>query len=755
MFKVGLKKKKKGKKKKDQELFTEEELEQYKRAHQFDQEIRQEASASTATESTSTATEEHPEKSENDDEWKQFAALTTGIDSILKKTQGDLDRIKETSFFKRVAPKRPEPVAVEEAPKVEEKPPTPEEEKKVKQLLNAVVELSDSEPESDHDVAFETDYIDQELPLAYVEDLEDDQDQGPDPFDTGYAERVIKGPEVSNRGKKIINIGSAVQVLTGKVEVSAAASKQRRARRGIQNLLLESFEVTEEAAAAAAAESEESVAKTLLDEPAELDADAPIDLSVSLHLKLKKSEQGEESVKSPEISDDILKVVEFKVRSTTPKTVVEEEDSTDWAEFEIQRDTKDKPSASPKKSQGASSNLAVLLGEDESEEEEEVDPFDTDYVEKIVPKPIDYDDDFDPREKSPSPEPKEEEEDDFDFDPRAGEEVDIFDTSRASRVLNSTLLTVEKKDLLSTSQTDITSALAPTADIIDTEEEIDPFDTSAVDAIVAPGKAELKFLEKELLESDDEFDPRAGEEKPSAEELRRRKSSLSLTLSTPKGGVSFIVPTPDLLKAEEQSGKIQKPLTPYYHRESSLVLEDEIPEEDPFDTSYVSVVPTTIELDILEKEILKQPTTLKQSLSDPDFDPRAITPEPARSAEDLLHASEHHDIKVLTPARGDSIVDDSEVDPFDTSAIAYQPGTVELKLLEDELIEKKPEPVASTDILSDTQDNSIYDKILTPQPTASIDIEADDDIDPFDTSFVSNLQPGETEIKLIENELIN
>lgn len=803
MLKLGLKKKKKGKKKKDQELFTEEELEQYKREHQHHPPAETSASAAVTTAAEEEQSQQQSDvlvgHDEKDEEWSKFALLTTGIDSILKKTQGDLDRIKSTSFFKRVAPPRPkEPEVVEEV----KKPETPEEERRVKQLLGAVVELSDSEEESDHDdVDFETSYIEKvqtgELE-AYVADLDEEEDQGPDPFDTGYADRVIKGPEVSARGKKIINIGSAVEVLTGKVEAAnQSIVRQRRARRGIQNLLLESFEANEEEKSPNLLEGEQSegapaVAKTLLDEPAELDVNAPIDLSVSLHLKLKKQGGDENDSKEPEISDDILKVVELKVRSTTPQ-FVQEDDSADWAEFEIKKEeSADKPArplASPRKVklQTPASNLAILLGEDESPEDFE-DPFDTTYVEAIIPKPIEYDDDFDPRAAAEAAEAEErarvEAEDaeraaaaaaeaeankvsDDEFDPRADEEIDIFDTSKASNVLKvfqSTSLTVERKqqDLLSTSQTDISSiapTLAPSGELVDAEEEIDPFDTSAVDALVKPGKTELKFLEKELLEDEDDFDPRAGEEKPSIDDLRRRKSSLCLQLSTssPKIGVSFAIPTPDLLKIDaESSGKNQKPLTPYYNRNSSLALEEELVDEDPFDTSYVNVEPTTVELDILEKEILEQPA---QSLSDDDFDPRAVTPEPPRAnkpAEDLLLASDSHNTKVLTPARGDSltVADDSEVDPFDTSTVSYKPGTVELQLLEDELIEKRPEPPASNDILSDTQDNSIYDKILTPQPS-SVDIEAEDDIDPFDTSFVTNLQPGETEIKLIENELIN
>lgn len=337
-------------------------------------------------------------------------------------------------------------------------------------------------------------------------------------------------------------------------------------------------------------------------------------------------------------------------------------------------------------------------------------------------------------------------------------------------------LTVAKNDLLSSSHGDLASiapTLAPSAQEQEEEEEIDPFDTSAVDKLVAPGKTELKYLEKELLEekkkqeslSDDDFDPRAEEEepRPSVEALRQRKSSLSLHIpgsSAASKLVSFSVASPDLLKVDsDASNRNQKPLTPYY-RESSHSLEEEIA-EDPFDTSFVpAIAPTSVELDLIEKEILTKPQavlTVKHSLSDPDFDPRAVTPEPPKEKTDLFLAPDNHESKVLTPRAKDATPEEVDVDPFDTSiANNIVPGTIELKLLEDELIEKKPEAPPPTDILSDTQDNSIYGKILTPQPTASLDFDVEqDDFDPFDTSFASNLAPGETEIKLIESEFIN
>lgn len=346
----GLKKKKKGKKsKKDQELFTEEELEQYKREHQ--------------AHPVEVSEEQHPDKahgSGDDDEWSKFAALTTGVDSILKKTQGDLTRIKETSFFKRVTPpsqkkkEEEEKKAEEAAATVEEQKLVEEEEKDpAKLLLKAVVELSESEDESDiDDSAFDTTFIEKveagELPLAYVEPEEEEPDLGPDPFDTGYAEKVIKGPEVSQRGKRLVNIGAAVEVLTGKVEAQATASKSRRQRRGIQNLLLESFELGE---THEEAPSTETVPKTLLDEPAELPADIPIDLSVSLHLKLQPPKpvvEGEEELDKDLEGFDIVKKDDDDIFNTNTLNFKESEEevqkraaqlaeTVDWSEFELER----------------------------------------------------------------------------------------------------------------------------------------------------------------------------------------------------------------------------------------------------------------------------------------------------------------------------------------------------------------------------------------------------------------------------------
>lgn len=169
----GLKKKKKGKKSKHKEddLFKPEELEAYRREHQ------------------QTAEGTEPAASGNE-EWKKFIALTSGVDDILKKTQGtgsrnpattqllwqysiagDLDRIKSTSFFQRIPPpsetkkqEEEEEAAAREKEKEEEKPPEPE---------PGIVHVSESESEEEEDDdIFDTAYIDAiaagEVKLAYI-----------------------------------------------------------------------------------------------------------------------------------------------------------------------------------------------------------------------------------------------------------------------------------------------------------------------------------------------------------------------------------------------------------------------------------------------------------------------------------------------------------------------------------------------------------------------------------------------------------
>ncbi|XP_059618557.1 protein stoned-A [Phlebotomus argentipes] len=810
----GLKKKKKGKKsKKDKELFTEEELEQYRREHQ------KQVTAETEEQGPSEPVEAETSapKSEEDDEWRKFQALTTGVDSILKKTQGDLDRIKSTSFFQRVPPpselKRAQEEAQQEEAAQEEGAPAAEEAPEEKDnLASAVIELSESESESEEgDDIFDTTYIDvittNELPLAYIPDSpEQEEEEGPDPFDTTYADKVIKGPEVSKKGKKIVSIGSAVEVLTGRVETVSSTVSTKRPRRGVQNLLLDNFEETEatEGAAQAAEAAPAPVVKTLLDDNDDVLPDIPIDLSVSLHLTLQKEKEEKEKAQQEEKQDEDV-VAEFdelkpseeddefallaseslskteEVTKQPAQTVapVEVEVSTDWAAFEEERKS-GKPSRPPPPRPATGPQVAHLVNEQElelPEEADDVDPFDTAFVDQVV---LADDDDFDPRAET-TVEEKPAQVDDELFSPDFPKEENLF----------------PPRDYLGGSVSDLSTlpevAIAPASARAKTPVELDPFDTSAVSSIVAPKEVELKFLEKELLAdntpavvpkppvipisnlkhslSDPDFDPRGEESeehlqdinqgKPNIEsrssvDIQSRKSSLSLNIQsvTPKA-VSFAVPSPDLLAVGENGGKIQKPLTPYYNKEVVAPSED----VDPFDTSFVSdIKPTQVELTLLESDLLKQSQVLDE---DDDFDPRAESPvtlaAPVKTP-DLLAVGEELNIKVLTPAV--EIASAAEIpvfdDPFDTSAVDSNilPGKAELKLIESELLPnlaKTPEPVL--DILSYSQDDSLPVKALTPLGATANSVE-EEEIDPFDTSIAENLGPGKTEIKLLETELI-
>lgn len=726
----GLKKKKKDKKKKNQELFTEEELEQYKREQKARQLAEQEEeAAATAAASAAAAlhheqfqkcsAEQKPSKSKpDDDEWSKFNQLTTGIDSILKKTQDELNRIKEESFYQRVEPPKPEPVKSPEP----EKEPEPvlteeelEEQRRLAALKEAVVELSDSESESEEaDDIFDTDYIDQELPLAYVPESPDEADLGPDPFDTNFADKVIKGPEVSKRGKKIVHIGAAVEVLTGRVE-GVALNKQalRRPRRGPQNLLLESFDQDKDGDTETATEEtvkavvEEPQVFSLLDDTSDVFADAPIDLSASLHLqylKQKEQEEKEAEAKRKELLE--LQKDEFDELAAESLTKKADVIVVDPSEIQILTAPIETDVKGWKSEFEEQAELGIVdIYDDDIVDDADI--FDTEFVATVV------------REKSI---------DDDDFDPRAGEEkVEI------EPVAPQASLAVKQKDLLSGSTSDLTdlSHIPVIAASESIELEIDPFDTSAVSALVQPKETEIKFLEKELLSdsglkhsiSDPDFDPRCDEKVPQTPVLStaERKSSLSLNIGAPHTATKAVAfNVGGQLAVGNSENKKSKPLTPYY---TDKPIEDDI--------------------------------------SDSDFDPRAITPAETTNKPDLLSVEADINIKVLTPAelsnKNELETDFSVEDPFDTSKVSgvLLPGKAELKLIENEFIDPvKVTETAVLDINSDSQELGLGAKVLTPQVTLPVE-DSFDDVDPFDTSFASNLGPGQAEIKLLESELIH
>uniref|UniRef100_A0A336L9Q2 CSON006622 protein n=1 Tax=Culicoides sonorensis TaxID=179676 RepID=A0A336L9Q2_CULSO len=658
----GLKKKKKGKKKKDQELFTEEELEQYKQ-----EQARKAAEAAEATAAVEKEATEGSSEPTDVEEWKKFAALTTGVDSILKKTQDDLDRIKTTSFFQRVAPKVEEPKDAEPEEDEETK-----KERMMEALKNAVVELSESEYESDDDIdVFNADYMEKvELPEGIIPDSpEIEEPEGDDPFDTGYAEKVIKGPEVSKSGKKIVNIGAAALVLTGAVDnVPKSTLIKRPKRRGLKNLLLSSFDAENEDPDEEQEEKPEPK-NNQLDSLFELGPDemenVEIDLSVSLHVKYKetkededhandevenKVENGLDAIKDldPLNEDDdefaqlaaesLHKPVEvIKVVEAIPQLEPKPPESTDWAEFEQTDD----------QIPGIETELDLEIPVDDD------DPFNTEFVEAFIPKVDSFEELARESLQKPTKQVTIEEPSEinlFEDNPSISITDSNQDRDALSRRKSSLSLRIDPSKNVQFSvptpdpmKTDIEFSTLikkpltpyyPKEDSVeDPEENIDPFDTSFVPN-VQPSQLELNYIEKEILKNldeDDDFDPRAVTPEP-----------------TP-------VITAPIVPAQEDSEppKTEDVVDPFGNE---LFEDDKYSALAVMDTSNKPITETeSDQLDIL--------TT---SLAEASVDVKVLTPQ-------------------MNPTDSFEMAD---IDPFDTTfAENIRPGEAELKLIESELIQ--------------------------------------------------------------------
>lgn len=752
MLKIkGLKKKKKGKKgkHKEEDLFDPEELEQYRREHQ------QKLETSEGSENTG----EGPSSGKSE-EWKKFQALTAGVDDILKKTQGDLDRIKSTSYFQRKPPgpsvpeprthqdtgcKRPDPkgkkwtrfedgtIVVHEEP--EDQPEVSAEEVKVEvdEAPFPVEEEEEEEESEQDDDIFDTSYVDVvasgDVKLAYIPDSPTEEDTGPDPFDTSIVDKVIK---VDPRKKKLVSLGCAVEVLTGKVEKpipvpEALPIKRKRPQK--RDLLLGSFDELEKSDEPVSVINTQPL-KSILDEESEFVSDE-IDLSINLATTLphpsplveRKDLGTSKEVQDKQCSKSIVE--EFDIvgqADLPPSSVVDVDDELDDEfaalahESVLKESTKDPLDSS------------VCEGDDG------VDPFDTTFASNVLPGKFEL---------------KLIEEEillkEHDFPsitlPKHLENIPSVRLNDAASEHNfleeeQKPLSLQHRDLLGGSTTDLSKIsdcpIEPAARI-DSDDLLysDPFDTSVVDVLVAPGKTELKFLEQELLdgvisqiEEDDEFDPRAqSSTAPTKTVVRPDQLPIGEKRNSISKVVAFNIDPPqaetDLLAVDhEENLKVSKPLTPYYANPEELNNRPSCESDtvaDPFDTSFVTHAPGKAELKLLESELVVE---FKENISDSDFDPRQ---------ENQLKQS------VLT----------------DPSNRSKPPVILSIKP-----IHQSPEKL-QPDILSG--DSEITAKLHTPVVPRKIeeDLENFNYIDPFDTSIVKDVLPGKAELKLLESELID
>lgn len=853
----GLKKKKKGKKNKhkEEELFEAAELEQYRREHQSKE-----------------VEGEHLGEGSNEDneEWKKFKLLTSGVDDILKKTQGDLDRIKSTSYFQRKPPGpstsdkteakvvEPEKVQVPKDKKWidfdraegEEKDPFDQEpgegaagtttetvtQVELKKPEEEEEEESEEEEDEEGDDIFDTSYVDVvasgEVKLAYIPDSPVEEDTGFDPFDTSIVEKVIK-VDPNEKKRNLVSLGSAVKVLTGEVEKpdikSDPALKAKRQRRRVQDLLLGSFD--ESTLDDTAVAPVETPPKSILDEDPIFDekTSAVIGLPpVTPVIEIKPICKQEKFEQKPSEKPDSLKLIDefipsfFEDKKETENRLNLEDDLDDeFTALAAESVSKEVEVVKPKPSRPAPPGPTSAV--DSDIEEDEDDPFDTTFATKVLPGKFELKliEKEILTEDIPIAKPISEVQAKINsVINKSNEPIKFKENFDEHNFLESdqTFLTLEHRDLLGGSTTDLSNIAhspikpeAPESTFVDNP-YCDPFDTSSVDVLAAPGKTELKFLEKELLtqiqptvkvEIDNDFDPR-GEEETTGKPSRPDQLVLSEKKTPVPKVVAFVVKSPpaapNLLDADqEESSKVSKPLTPYYPNNLEVQGNHQEVDSDPFDTSFVSSCPGKVELKLLESEFVPGKVELKHSLSDPDFDPRfneafkddtsTLTVDKIRSNvvidSDIISEDVETAVKLHTPVipkKLDKEFDfEEDIDPFDTSiASDLLPGKTEIKLLEKELIYTPSPPTATTtvpkiniqskgtengfvntektskidaDILYHTPVDNLHQKPLTPLvATTSFDT---DDIDPFDTSIVGDIIPGKTELKLLESELMS
>lgn len=750
----GLKKKKKGKKSKrkgEEELFTEEELEKYRREHQ-----------QQCTDSGEGTTKEN-------EEWSKFKDLTTGIDTVLKKTQGDLDRIKSTSFFQRIPPKQAEPEKKESPPR----PVVEVTEADFPQLIQAQTEADedrseygvtdDESEEEEQDDIFDTSYVEAvergEVKLGYVPDSPEEF-QDDDIFDTSHVDALIKGQEVkTSKGKKSLDIGIAVGVLTGRIDNVTVTSK--RSKRVIPgDLLLDATDTNDERPTETIT-VDEPIEKSILDLDADIPITTPIDLSVSLHTSLIQQTKGDTekalvkdffsadqpptdeefdeftllAAKSLEVNSEVTKLGETEIKA---EPVLQES----WSAFEADKNE-------------------FVFAESIIEDQIDVldpyldqdDPFDTSFADAVIPV-----NQFQAKKEAVILE------DDDDFDPRSEEvrvklnnrrkssvRIHLTDPSGIRESITSDDIIDKEdnhsvRDLLGGSTTDLTQLGDSPLDPVDINNcEIDPFDTTIVDSIVAPGKVELKLLEQELITSnsstiyrvpsDPDFDPRADEPKK-AERRASRPENLTVSKS-----VVFNVDSDETLGVDTKV-KSNKPVTPYYTRELSIT-EDASEEAEAADSVPDSLTRTRSDEDLAPKVNYQNKRRHSEYSRTSDI-----------KASDLLHGAQVEvKAKVLTPS--EPLQPATIIDPFDTSfASNIVPCKTELKLLAKEFsCEETDSSQDNKHDLLDPSDDIFQAKALTPEPSSSKLI--DTNFDPFDTSFAGDLNPGKTEIKLLESEFLN
>ncbi|ODM94132.1 Protein stoned-A [Orchesella cincta] len=791
--KKGIKKKIKGKKdKKEDDLFDPEQLEKYKRELEEAKKARQqqdEESGSTAAGSSA--------GHEDDEEWLRFKQLTSGVDALVNKASDDLDKIKESSFFQRNKPSeqnmlfaRPkDPVILTPDP---EQPPEGAKWVHIEGANNAEhEEVTEADgafgtdttddafntaaqvPESPEEVIpvelddslFDTTFTDAiaagEIKLAYIPDspTHDDED---DPFNTAIFDDVVKKiEEDEKRQAKQVNLGCAVDVLTGKGDktgiarprTKAAETKAKARPRPHAINLLGDFDAEMPPSAPSQSgsnmERPKDIFDQILDAPSQ---EVTIDIMASREIQRKKDSDAaskeDKGIKDVISEFDIISQLDpicgsaeaeplpSGVPSSIPSSIAALLITSTAPPPEEDDDLDDEFAALAAESIHKGPSPASIVPTTEVEEEVEPaaedDPFDTSYVEKtaahgkcelkILENEFLGDVTCEKGEGgSGGGTGGGDDDDDFDFNPRLGESppktLEIQNAPKKNPLEDMSPMT-GRAPTIEPEVKAVGPALVETSEgEAGGHDDLDPFTTDHIETVL-PGKAELKLLEAELLSS-------------------------------------------------VEQAKVQPPKLP--DAISSVLIKNQQPTQDEDDFDF----------DPRKDEFKHHPLDL------PDV-----------GVDNVDTAS-----KVLTPQLDIEV----EVDPFNTDfATGLIPGKLELKLLENELVsptkeapvnivpvqqapvapvkfprtfsdddfdfdprEGKPAPTLpvkppqTTEELFDSTMDFAVDKPLTPQQEMPSTAIPESKIcpmnmdDPFETSHIDHNYLAKSELKQVEEELLN
>ncbi|XP_063226455.1 protein stoned-A [Bacillus rossius redtenbacheri] len=774
----GLKKKKKAKKhKKEQELFDAEELERYRREHQ-------ESGSGQQGDGAAADGEAEPDT----EEWRRYKALTAGVDSILKKTQGDLDRIKSTSYFQQKPSPGAKPPAAPAAEPADDRKAKrwvgfedasggiddePEEQHEDAgspqhaELPGARAEPADEQPldeddeeEVDEDI-FDTSYVDVvtsgEIKLAYIPDSPaDDAADAFDPFDTSIAESVIKEEEQEKaKKKKLVSLGCAVEVLTGKGSRTVtcppleAVKKRRAVSRRPQDInLLGSFDEGNAGDVSETAQPTSPPVKSLIDDDNFDHLCTNTSFTSSPCVDLVKTSTPSTTKVSGEViarslaeefeltltsGVDVPSLVDAEVSRVSPVLAVSSVTAEDDLEDEFAVLAAESAAKSRRESFEPSSDISVAE-----------DPFDTSTVAGAV--------DINNRQKSGGVTASWDAFNDVSEGIKTEKSVPIKPKPHRPPITYSAQGSLDDK--VYNLDNELDSDLSVYAQ--------DPFDTSFAENIL-PGEIELKLIEKEILDSKDlEInEARILSESDSDFEFNPRddklcglvQSTVSIHVTDPAGeeqgatedpfddpGLTSLRPIHrDLLggSTTDLSTLGHNPIEPSSTTEELITYEEYT---DPFDTSTVDVkaAPGKAELKFLEEEILGDvQESLRRSLSDPNFNPR----DDEQSTETLE-----------SQASADVLPEKPDLLNIHSTSVPHKVVAFDL-----------PTPSSRPDLLScGKEEGDSFGKPLTPY-YADVNVEQlykvaeevlEEKVDPFDTSFVEKIAPGKAELKLIENEFV-